>query len=240
MRHVHGQRPDHRPVGGRKHHGTKAPAHRRRPYPAPCRLTLSALGMHCAACEKLVQLTTKKVPGVMAAVETRPTSTVTVTAERPGLARGARRGHQGGGLHSRRPDGARRGAARRSAAAGRQAPGRRRPPATPPPLAVTAPAAATPARDRRRQGHTRPSRHDLRLVRRGHRDRAAETARASARRPSTWRPTPAPSSSTRPSPASTAHQDRGSAPATTRSSSVTASRARPARSTSRRRPRRRP
>jgi Cu+-exporting ATPase len=54
------------------------------PAAAPYRrLTLSAQGMHCTACEKLVTLTTKKVPGVMTAVGDAPTNTVTVTLEGP-------------------------------------------------------------------------------------------------------------------------------------------------------------
>ena len=47
------------------------------------RLTLSAVGMHCTACEKLVCLTTKKVPGVVAATGDTPTSTATVTVDGP-------------------------------------------------------------------------------------------------------------------------------------------------------------
>ena len=47
------------------------------------RLTLSAVGMHCTACEKLVCLTTKKVPGVVAAAGDTPSNTVTVTVEGP-------------------------------------------------------------------------------------------------------------------------------------------------------------
>ena len=39
--------------------------------------------MHCTACEKLVTLTTKKVPGVVAAEGDTPTSTVTVTVDGP-------------------------------------------------------------------------------------------------------------------------------------------------------------
>jgi copper chaperone CopZ len=42
------------------------------------RLTLSAVGMHCVACEKLVTLTTRKVAGVVAAEGDTPTNTVTV------------------------------------------------------------------------------------------------------------------------------------------------------------------
>ena len=42
------------------------------------RLTLSAVGMHCVACEKLVSMTTHKVAGVVAAEGDTPTNTVTV------------------------------------------------------------------------------------------------------------------------------------------------------------------
>jgi P-type Cu+ transporter len=42
------------------------------------RLTLSAVGMHCLACEKLVTLTARKVAGVVAAEGNTPTNTVTV------------------------------------------------------------------------------------------------------------------------------------------------------------------
>ncbi len=58
------------------------------PSPAPAatpapyrRLALKAVGMHCVACEKLVVLTTKKVPGVLAATGDTPSNTVTVTVE---------------------------------------------------------------------------------------------------------------------------------------------------------------
>ena len=42
------------------------------------RLTLSAVGMHCVACEKLVSMTMRKVAGVVAAEGDTPTNTVTV------------------------------------------------------------------------------------------------------------------------------------------------------------------
>jgi len=45
------------------------------------RLTLSAVGMHCLACEKLVALTARKVPGVVAAQGDIPSGTVSVYLE---------------------------------------------------------------------------------------------------------------------------------------------------------------
>lgn len=51
--------------------------------PAPRELTLSAVGMHCGACEMLVTMAALKVPGVTAATGDATAQTVTVTVDGP-------------------------------------------------------------------------------------------------------------------------------------------------------------
>ena len=176
------------------------------------RLTLSAVGMHCVACEKLVTMTTRKVAGVVAAEGDTPTNTVTVYVNGDGavsldalaqaiVAAGFTPGDPMVVAETQRQQ---------------RCPGRRRrpqpvPPARRPrwrlPAAGTALAdapaiAATPAAPAlrplgRRQGHPRAARHDVRLVRDRHRETLSATSRASRAPRSTWPPTPARSTSTR-------------------------------------------